>query len=85
MARYIDAEKLKPDAVVFLSGYDEKPSAVYSHERIDNAPPVDAVPVVRCKDCKFYGNCGIEEFGCMEPYDYCSRGKRKEPENAGYL
>ena len=81
MARYIDAEKLKPDAVVFLSGYDEKPSAVYSRERIDNAPTVDAVPVVRCKDCKFYGNCSIEEFGCMEPYDYCSRGKRKEPDN----
>ena len=81
MARYIDAEKLKPDAVVFLSGYDEKPSAVYSRERIDNAPTVDAVPVVRCKDCRFSGSCSIEEFGCTEPDDYCSRGKRKEPDN----
>ena len=81
MARYIDAEKLKPDAVVFLSGYDEKPSAVYSRERIDNAPTVDAVPVVRCKDCALHGHCSIEEFGCTEPDDYCSRGKRKEPDN----
>ena len=22
---------------------------------IDNAPTIDAVPVVRCKDCKFHG------------------------------
>ena len=41
----------------------------------------DAVEVVRCRDCRFSGNCSIEEFGCTEPDDYCSRGKRKEPDN----
>ena len=41
----------------------------------------DAVEVVRCRDCRFSGSCSIEEFGCTEPDDYCSRGKRKEPDN----
>ena len=27
----------------------------YLCEFIDNAPTVDAVPVVRCKDCKYFG------------------------------
>ncbi len=34
--------------------------------------------IVHCKDCEFSGNCSIEEFGCYEPNDYCSKGKRKE-------
>lgn len=38
----------------------------------------DVIEVVRCKDCRFSGNCGIEEFWCNEPNDYCSRGKKKE-------
>ena len=83
MARYIDAEKLKPDAVVFLSGYDEKPSAVYSRERIDNAPTVDVSPVVRCKDCKHleisgcYGECGKGYLGIVRPDCYCCYGERR--------
>lgn len=54
-----------------------------------NAPIVDAVPVVRCKDCKWWktnyiwdGNerkiCAREAY---EPFrlaeDFCSRGERK--------
>lgn len=44
-------------------------------------------PVVRCKDCEFYGE---EPYGTLkecyrgcgwtEPIDYCSRGKRRESE-----
>ena len=45
---------------------------------------VDAVPVVRCKDCKFYhrmtAETGICELGC--PYfgydGFCSEGERKD-------
>lgn len=48
---------------------------------VDGIPASDVVEVVRCKDCKFSGYCGIEEFGCTEPNDYCSKGKRKELDN----
>lgn len=48
---------------------------------IDNAPTVDAVPVVRCKDCKYYdigGSCIICGFQSRKPDDFCSYGERKE-------
>ncbi len=55
---------------------------------IDSAPTVDAVPVVRCKDCKHYewtANRVPEEqtWWCykhnteMGNNDYCSYGERK--------
>lgn len=48
MSRYIDADALR-EKWLCLQGHDFSPSSfVYS---IDNAPTVDAVPVVRCKDC----------------------------------
>ena len=59
---------------------------------IDDAPTVDAVPVVRCKDCKFVGTdatcclvCEREGMG-LRPFhvyheDFCSRGERKDGDN----
>ena len=46
---------------------------------IDNAPTVDAVPVVRCKDCKheFGGSCILCGFQKRKPEDFCSYGERK--------
>lgn len=50
---------------------------------IDDVPTVDAVPVIRCKDCKFWGEDGYRN-GCkyatciMMEYDYCSMAERKE-------
>lgn len=46
---------------------------------IDNAPTVDAVPVVRCKDCKheFGGSCIFCGFQKRKPEDFCSYGERK--------
>ena len=47
-------------------------------------PTVDAVPVVRCKDCKHrteYGNCGHpRQKGVLPsayPFDFCSYGDRR--------
>lgn len=43
----------------------------------------DIVPVVRCKDCRwfendgYHTNCKIMQF-CVEAEDYCSRGERRE-------
>lgn len=53
---------------------------------IDAAPTVDAVPVVRCRECK---HCDPENYHCdhpmsttaplsRKPDDFCSYGERKE-------
>lgn len=46
---------------------------------IENAPTVDAVEVVRCKDCTSYGGTGwcCEHDTCMEEDDFCSYGERR--------
>lgn len=58
-----------------------------SQDDIDEQPTVDAVEVVRCKDCKFKCDqgtltCGYWSDGkynpAVEPDDFCSYGKRKE-------
>lgn len=61
-------------------------------EVIENAPSVDAVEVVRCRDCKDYerGVCtkityimdGYYNgtFEMRDPDDFCSKGERKEVE-----
>lgn len=50
-------------------------------------PLVDAVPVIRCKDCKFrYWDDWLEEYFCqcyaeymqVLPDDFCSNAERKE-------
>lgn len=42
-------------------------------------PAVDAVEVVRCKDCIHCGFCGRDtNLEVMGFYGYCSRGERRE-------
>ena len=81
MTRLIDADALK-------AVFEEKSSeAVCGVElckaiisRIDEAPTVDAVPVVRCKDCADFckGKCD-NLLGLPNPYpdSFCSFGKRR--------
>ena len=56
---------------------------------IEQAPTVDAVPVVFCRDCK---HCDPENYHCdhpmstaaplrRKPDDFCSYGERKEGAN----
>lgn len=42
-------------------------------------PTIDAVEVVRCKDCKYYEgkNTYCANDILATPYDYCSRGERR--------
>ena len=53
-------------------------------EWIAEAPAIDAVPVVRCKDCKYlmfsdiYGECGKGVMGLVCPDDFCRYGVRRE-------
>ena len=53
-------------------------------KRIENVPTEDVVEVVRCKDCKFYGNgdCSVQSVRSMWPNDYCSYGERRNSSNA---
>lgn len=47
---------------------------------VNQAPTVDAVPVVRCKDCYFYQDdcsCGLNGGTGWAPVDYCSYGEPK--------
>ena len=51
---------------------------------IEAAPTVDAVPVVRCRECKHLGFCGdATNLEVMGFYGYCSRGQRKEGADNG--
>lgn len=52
---------------------------------IADTPTVDAVPVVRCKDCgnfrqNVHGVCWCDEYGgAITPEDYCSRAVTDKP------
>lgn len=52
-------------------------------EAIDEQPSVDAMPVVRCHDCKNYDEttwtCLLHEAN-VQPRDYCSYGERNDGE-----
>lgn len=59
---------------------------------VDSIPTVDAVPVVRCKDCTHYdlgiclkiyldGNAHFEVWQPRNPDDFCSYGERKDEAN----
>ena len=45
-------------------------------------PTVDAVEVVRCKDCKDYhkNTCPLRTWAYTKPDDFCSYGERKDNE-----
>ena len=79
--RLIDADRLS-EAI-----YDNVPApyedASWAKENclaeIEAAQTVDAVPVVRCRECKHLGFCGdATNLEIMGFYGYCSRGERKE-------
>ena len=73
------------DADALLAEYDRQHEGEPGKARklIEDAPTVDAVEVVRCKDCKYlmfsdcYGECGKGHMGIVSPYDFCSYGERK--------
>ena len=89
--RLIDADELKDwseivpltgDGGIDINDFDEK---------LKSMPTVDAVPVIRCKDCKFSkayyhgseSNLGMFTYLCTQGLcknadDYCSRAERKD-------
>ena len=88
MSRYIDADHLKKSVVGLAncySGFSDTYDKSCIIGLIDEEPTVDAVPVVRCKDCKwldYYDTReGKEYLCCREGFpvdlnDFCSWGKK---------
>ena len=89
MARLIDANSMRDDWLE--NGENEyvyDTNAVL--DSIDSQPTVDAVEVVRCRDCKHYELNAMGEKSCFNdiwnqefavptaPDDFCSYGERKE-------
>ena len=76
MKRLIDAHSAKEALEYTLSG----DSASMAERVIDSQPTVEAVPVVRCRECTEFDET---EHECSHWYgfrenDFCSYGKRKE-------
>ena len=89
MARLIDAYALEDEFGIS----DED---LIAKEAIRAAPTVDAVEVVRCRDCKHYkpqkksAHWEHRAYYCnrivtikTQPYDFCSCGERKDGDGNG--
>ena len=77
--RLIDAYAVRCDRDEF----DTYADYIKAFDAINDAPTVDAVPVIRCKDCKHWA-CDDSESYCNElgifgtdMNSYCSYAKRK--------
>ena len=85
--RLIDANVIIRDLTAMKSMYDaiELNGMI---KALKEAPTVDAVEVVRCKDCKHWsmGYCNNFAYYSYEPMtnedDFCSYGERKGDGNA---
>lgn len=96
MSRLIDADAviLNYGGLVHISPYDFQGIAKYFAEQIAAAPTIDAVPVVRCRECKHYREapsqtsdnavvvwCAADKYphNDVMPDDwYCAAGEREE-------
>lgn len=83
--RLIDADALKKQMCDECFG-GNCGNRCYEWVLMNNAPTVDAEPVVRCKDCKYYD---AENHNCLDEMayariwnedDYCSFAERREDE-----
>ena len=85
--RLIDAD----EAIInFGFEWDDIPSTRGEFVRfLKKQPTVDAVPVVRCKDCvngrvfankqgAEYVDCVLDDYSVRKPDEFCSYGERKE-------
>ena len=76
------------NTVFAMRGFVDEAGAYEIVDRlVEKLPSIDAVPVVRCKDCVHYREypwgegmacMNYEYFLCTEPNDFCSDGERRE-------
>lgn len=95
--RCIDADKLHFSPRFAWATPDREsmvPVLAVDKEWVDKAPTIDAVPVVRCKDCvhyemeaclKIYEDGAVSSYAWQlrNPDDFCSYGERKEDKPDG--
>lgn len=85
--RLIDADKLLQE-IEFEYDLDYGETLIDPRDFADavcDSPTVDAVPVVRCRECRYYAASGATTSFCIHPggmkftsdSDYCSRGQRR--------
>ena len=65
----------RDDAIAVINNYigDDSPYAQWFVRKIQQ---IDAVQIVRCKDCFLYGECQAAKF--YGDYGYCSCGERRD-------
>ena len=82
-------QELEKNKIIYTDEYEEgrNTGISWSIEEVVDAPTVDAIPVIRCKDCKFSSPNGV--YGCriksfaddidkrLYSDDFCSRAERK--------
>ena len=81
MSRLIEADELIKEA------YAEGAYGYVDAKQIADAPTIDAVPVVRCKDCAVphnkYTGCPMLNGLVTPPDFYCPFGERKDGDDNG--
>ena len=89
MPKYIDREALLAEFEWLKSVEDpyQRDRTEDAIQRIKNAPVADVVPVVRCKNCKYFVSAMVNANGFLicdisdmeiAPDDFCSYGERRE-------
>jgi len=90
--RLVDADYLKTRAIRVSTTKEHCYIKAVGTKEIDKAPTVDAVSVVRCKDCKYFVQTEpYDPDECMkwmvkwgvaytDPDGYCHKGERKDNE-----
>lgn len=85
MARLIDADaleaKLEEQRKLYIDMDMKGAEHLLVHDVLHHvweAPTIDAVQVIRCKDCFLYGECQAAKFYGDD--GYCSVGERKDNE-----
>lgn len=99
MSKYIDAEAFKRRILSYGTVHegDRIPIPYYKHyfaeafvailrwvcEEVDDTPAADIVEVVRCKDCKWFGDIGcairiVDDSDRPSENDFCSFAERKD-------
>ena len=85
--RLIDSDEARRRIIAFATGlHSEVLSVDTVMMLLIQMPPVDAVEVVRCRDCKHYDNgfcVGYHAHHDIMPDDFCSYGERKDGNGNG--
>ena len=94
--RLIDADKLLTNTIAITNSKGQVTWSEVSTIDILTAPTVDAVEIVRCRDCKHYkpqkksahwenraNYCNRIVTIKTQPYDFCSCGERKDGDGNG--